>query len=234
MDAEDYGQHIGYRYAYEGGYADKRNLRPEGRIFNHDEQRCGMRGCASRRPGAGRDQPERYPQPDALTFLDRVHRRDGLCDTDLRCQHLRCWDKERQIFDPRHYLRLAQRKPGSLDHALPLEELDLPECFWDLRRRLESEREDGSREFIGVLRLLENQSLEALTAAVQKGLRLRAHSRDAIAQFLLPQEPWAQTTFRLDGREHLRQVKVAVADIRAYAELLASSPSWVAHGGGQA
>ena len=43
---------------------------------------------------------------------------------------------------------------------------------------------------------------------------LRAHSRDAIAQFLLPVEPWEQSTFSLQGREHLRRVKVAQTDIR--------------------
>ena len=142
------------------------------------------------------------------------------CGSRIVAEHVRCWDKERQVFEPRHYLRLAQRKPGSLDHALPLEELDLPECFEDLRRRLESEREDGTWEYIGVLLLLEKHSPEALTAAVEKGLRIRAHSRDAIAQFLLPHEPWEQTTFRLDGREHLRCVQVAACDIRAYTQLL--------------
>ena len=58
-------------------------------------------------------------------------------------------------------------------------------------------------------------ALEALTGAVEKGLRMRAHSRDAIAQFLMPPEPWERTTFRLEGREHLRHVKVAEADIGA-------------------
>ena len=56
---------------------------------------------------------------------------------------------------------------------------------------------------------------------MERGLVMRAHSRDAIAQFLVPTEPWAQTTFRLDGREHLRQVKVASSDVRAYQGLLA-------------
>jgi len=148
------------------------------------------------------------------------------CRRKVIAQHARCWDKERQIFDPRHYLPLVEHKPGSLDHALPMEELHLPECFRTLRSRLEAEREDGQREYVRVLRLWGKHSLEALTAAVEKGLRMRAHSRDAIAQFLLPQEPWEQTTFRLDGREHLRQVKVAVADIRAYAELLGWSQPW--------
>jgi hypothetical protein len=90
-----------------------------------------------------------------------------------------------------------------------------------LRRRLEHEREDGTREYIRVLRLLEKHSLEALSVAVERGLTVRAHSRDAIAQFLLPAEPWEQTTFRLDGREHLRQVQVATSDVGSYQGLLA-------------
>jgi hypothetical protein len=57
---------------------------------------------------------------------------------------------------------------------------------------------------------------------VEKGLRINALSRDAIAQFLIPQEQWRATTFRLDGRDHLRQVKVQQTDIAAYSELLVS------------
>jgi hypothetical protein len=59
-----------------------------------------------------------------------------------------------------------------------------------------------------------------LTVAVERGLVMRAHSRDAIAQFLIPPEPWALTTFRLDGREHLRRVQVAANDVRTYQGLL--------------
>ena len=44
--------------------------------------------------------------------------------------------------------------------------------------------------------------------------------RDAIAQFLIPQEEWRQTTFRLDGREQLRQVKVTQTDVAGYSKLL--------------
>jgi len=62
--------------------------------------------------------------------------------------------------------------------------------------------------------------LSSLTRAVTKGLRVGAITRDVIAQFLFPQEEWGQTTFRLDGREHLRQVKVAQTDVVSYSELL--------------
>lgn len=154
----------------------------------------------------------------AKGYVDRVL---ISCRQKVIAEHARCWEQERAIFEPRHYLALAERKAGGLDWALPLANWALPECFGALRRRLEQEREDGTREYVRVLRLLEKHTLETLTAAVERGLRMRAHSRDAIAQFLLPAQPWEQTTFRLDGREHLRQVRVAASEVRSYQALLA-------------
>jgi hypothetical protein len=63
--------------------------------------------------------------------------------------------------------------------------------------------------------------LPTVTQAVKQGLRVNALTRDAIAQFLIPQEDWRQTTFRLDGREHLRHVRVEQTDISQYGSLLA-------------
>jgi hypothetical protein len=124
-------------------------------------------------------------------------------------------------FNPVHYLALLERKPGALDHARPLDGWELPECFTALRRRLEAERDgEGTREYIRVLRLLEKHSLDRLTAAVEQGLRVRAHGRDAVAQFLLPREDWRATTFSLDGREHLRRVVVRATEVSAYRDLL--------------
>ena len=150
-------------------------------------------------------------------YVDRV---EVCCRDRVIARHRRSWEREGQIFDPRHYLRLLERKPGGLDHARPLEGWSLPACFHVLRRRLEAEREDGTREYIRVLLLLEQHSPGALAAAVEKGLGIRAHTRDAIAQFLVPPEPWQETTFHLDGHPHLRHVKVASCDVRAYQTLL--------------
>jgi transposase len=155
-------------------------------------------------------------------YTDRVE----IFRVDQRiAQHLRLWGKEDVQFDPLHYLALLERKPGALDHARPLEGWRLPECFEILRRRLESEAEhpgQGTREYIRVLRLLEKYPLAELTRAVEKGLRMGALTRDAIAQFLIPQEDWRQTTFNLAGRKHLRQVKVAQTKVAAYRGLLRS------------
>ena len=137
--------------------------------------------------------------------------------------HVRLWGKEGVSFDPVHYLALLERKPGALDHARPLEGWHLPACFSVLRRRLEdAEQGAGTREYIQVLRLLEKHPLPSLTRAVTKGLRINALTRDAIAQYLIPQEEWRATTFRLHGHAHLRHVKVQQTDVATYSALLAT------------
>jgi transposase len=151
-------------------------------------------------------------------YSDRVVIGYGL---KVIAEHPRCWQKEKAVFDPIHYLPLLRKKPHSLDYALPLQNMGLPGCFDVLRRRLEQEPHYGIREYIRILLLLECHSLEDLTKAVEKALTMRVHTRDAIAQFLTPPDPWRQTTFRLDGREHLRRVKIDANDIAAYRQLLA-------------
>lgn len=134
--------------------------------------------------------------------------------------HNRCWDKEQQVFDPLHYLPLLERKPGSLPYAKPLQKLALPQCFAILQSRLEADLADGRREYIRVLRLLEQYTIEQLTAAIVKALRLRTHSSDAVAQFLPDALPWRQRMFMLAGRRHLRYVQIAPNNIKIYGGLL--------------
>ena len=153
-------------------------------------------------------------------YVDRV----VLCHKEKRvAEHRRSWKKEGVFFDYLHYLPLLETKPGSLDYARPLADLNLPDCFDILRRRLviEEEKEgEGIREFIRVLRLLEDYPMSKLREAVEKALLIRAHSRDAITQFLIPRFSCRQTCFLLDGREHLRRVKVVEPEISIYRTLL--------------
>src|SRR5271157_3332468 len=100
------------------------------------------------------------------SYVDRVvlcHRDKGVAE------HRRSWGKEGTFFDYRHYLPLLERKPGSLDYARPLTGLDLPECLDTLRRRLqgqEGKKGAGIREFIRILRLLEDYPMVRLRIAV--------------------------------------------------------------------
>ena len=166
--------------------------------------------------------PVAYAHHEILVkaYVDRV----VLCHQQkVVAEHRRSWDKEGVFFNYLHYLPLLEQKPGALDHARPLADLNLPACFDTLRRRLVLEQQkqgDATREFIRVLRLLEDHSMASLKQAVQKALRIKAHSRDAVAQFLIPAPPWRQSTFLLDGRPHLRRVTVSKPDISAYQILL--------------
>ncbi len=134
-------------------------------------------------------------------------------------RHRRCWERQQQIFDPLHYLPLLERKPGSLNDARPLANWELPTEFGVLRRRLDAQRPDGSREYIRVLMLLQEYPLQRVTIALRHALRWTAPSADAIKQLLIPAERPELKTFSLRGREHLVGVCVAATDISAYAAL---------------
>jgi hypothetical protein len=60
---------------------------------------------------------------------------------------------------------------------------------------------------------LEKHPPGQLRRAVEKGLAVRAITRDAIAQFLYPRQDWRATLFSLDGHPHLRAVRVAVPNL---------------------
>lgn len=134
-------------------------------------------------------------------------------------RHRRCWDREQQVFEPLHYLRLLERKPGSLDYARPLEKWDLPEELLTLRRRLEAQREDGTREYIRVLMLLRTYPMKRLIGAIRRLEGSCAPTADAIRQWLVPAEHPECKTFHMDGREHLAGVQVAAPDLGAYRTL---------------
>ena len=142
------------------------------------------------------------------------------CQDKLIAKHRRCWDRERQIFEPMHYLELLERKPGSLDHARPLEGWQLPECFNSYRRCLENHRDNGTKEYIQILLLLNKYSPKQIAQAIDKALNRRIYSYQAILQFLLTTEEYAFTSFSLAGREHLRHVVIDKTDITAYSCLV--------------
>ncbi len=144
---------------------------------------------------------------------------------EVIASHRRLWGKEETAYDPRHYLPLLERKPGALDHGRPLQDLQLPECFGVLRRRLETERgHAGTKDYIAVLRLLENHSTGRVAAAVHKALGTGAPTADVVALYLYPDPPTEPGTFVLAGRPQLRSVRIAPPQVGAYRDLLETTP----------
>jgi hypothetical protein len=135
--------------------------------------------------------------------------------------HERIWEKETVSYKPEHYLALLERKPGALDHAAPFLNMKLPDCFETLRRKLEAHRgQEGTKDYIAVLRLLERHPLSRVAWAIERSLPLSYPSVDVIRLYALPEEHPVAAVFCLDGREHLKGVRVDGPDLSAYGCLI--------------
>lgn len=144
----------------------------------------------------------------------------------LVARHRRCWQKEQYLFEPVHYLALLERKPGGFDHARPLENWQLPDCFALLRRRLEAKHGGpGTREFIRVLRLLEKFTLAQLTEAVEYALDFDVIDPDSIRLIVTHRADAPLELFKLDGRPHLAWVRVETTQVSSYQSLLTEAAS---------
>lgn len=158
-----------------------------------------------------------------VTVLGGVDEVSITSGTEIIARHPRHWGKEHTTFDPLHYLALLERKPGAIDFARPLEHWELPGCFALLRRRLESDLGDrGTREFIKVLRLLENSTVPALARAIEQALSIGATQSDAIALILFHDAERPVGLFSLDGHPHLKAVAIEPPDLAAYRSLTAT------------
>ena len=149
-----------------------------------------------------------------------------VADNHLIARHQRHWGKEHTQYDPIHYLALLERKPGALDFARPLDGWNLPGCFDLLRRRLEGQLEHkGTREYIKVLRLLEKASLGELAEAIRQTLAIGAISYDAVRVILQNRQERPVGLFCLEGRPHLKLVKVEPPDLSTYRALVVGGAS---------
>jgi transposase len=169
--------------------------------------------------------PTRYAHR-RLTVVATVDEVRLIHEDRLVARHPRCWGHAQYRFNPLHYLALLERKPGGFDYARPLEHWDLPECFDLLRRRLEAADSSGhgTRAFIRVLRLLERFPLPQVADVVGYALDIDVIDPDSIRVILDHRADQPVGLFTLDGRPHLRAVRVAPTDVAAYGALLPGVP----------
>ena len=121
-----------------------------------------------------------------------------VCGSEEIARQRRSYDREGLIFDPRHSLALLERKTGALDHAAPLVGWALPEEFLRLRRLLEARLgQPGTREYVQVLRRLEDFRLAHVRSAVRDALTLG--SRCVTARTSPPPSPVGRRTRLLNG-----------------------------------
>ena len=138
----------------------------------------------------------------------------------------RSYEKDDFVFDPIHYLPLLERKTAALDQAAPLQGWDLPDEYRTLRRLLESRMgRRGKREFVQVLRLMENFSHQEVDHAVKDALRLGAISFDAVKHLLLCRLEGKPPRLDLDLYPYLPRVTVKTTSATDYMTLLVGEGS---------
>ena len=146
------------------------------------------------------------------------------CGAEVIARHRRSYDRDDFVFDPIHYLPLLERKVGALDQAAPLAGWELPEEFGVLRRLLESRMgRRGKREFVQVLRLMENFRTHEVSKGVRDALRLGAISFDAVKHLVLCRMEGRPQRLDLELYPHLPRVSVTTTSTSDYMALMAGA-----------
>ncbi len=169
--------------------------------------------------------PVAYGHRDVLVrgYVDRVV---ISCGVEVIARHRRSYQRDDYVFNPIHYLPLLEQKTGALDQAAPLAGWELPEEFEILRRLLESRMgRRGKREFVQVLRLMENFRKEEVHKAVRDALDLGAISFDAIKHLLLSRIEGRLQRLDLTLYPHLPRVRVTKTAASDYMTLLTGRTS---------
>jgi transposase len=143
---------------------------------------------------------------------------------ELIAKHNRLFDKEEISYNPMHYLKLLERKPGALNQADPLWNWDLPKVFKTFKRKIESRlKKGGQLEFIQTLRLLEVYSITELEIAIEEALRLQTISMDAVKLLVASLREKLIPNLDLEEYPHIPNIQVHKTKASDYMCLLRGS-----------
>ncbi len=169
--------------------------------------------------------PVAYGHRDVLV-RGYVHEVVISCGAEVIARHRRSYERDDFVFNPLHYLPLLEHKTGALDQAPPLVGWELPDEFGVLRRLLESRMgKRGKREFVQVLRLMENFRKQEVYDAVRDALRLGAVSFDAVKHLVLCRIEGRPPKLDLELYPYLPKAIVTTTSTRDYMTLLAGGRS---------
>jgi transposase len=136
-------------------------------------------------------QTNRYSVPvsyagDALllrAFVDRVEITDG---ARVLAVHERCYGREQDKLDVFHYLPLLKERPGAFDHAKPLKMWTRPAVLDHYLARLRERLSQriATMEFLRVMELCVDHSLDEVAAAVEQAMTLGSLGSGTVAYLL--------------------------------------------------
>lgn len=99
-------------------------------------------------------------------------------------RHYRSFERNKYILNPLHYLKVLEKKPGALNDGLPFQDWKLPEVFQRYRELLKCKYDDGDKYFVKVLTLLLNWTVEEVTGAIERAIKLGVYGDGGILAIL--------------------------------------------------
>jgi len=145
---------------------------------------------------------------------------------DVIADHPRCFEKERDILDPLHYLALLVQRPGAFEHAKPLRNWrkQWPKSYERLLQELQENQADGRgvREFLEILKLHQEYPEKLVAKAIEMALELGAAHLDGVQlclRQLLEPEPQIRS-LDLSSHPELGQIGNQPLDLGQYDRLL--------------
>ncbi len=154
----------------------------------------------------------------AKIFWDRIEVVDG--DRSV-ASHTRSYVEGTHVLDARHILRLLERKHRAIGESTAIAQMELAPVLDRLREALRGKVRKPDREWVRVLRLLEEHSMEELESAVDLALERASPSLETI-RMLLRQKSSEMPVF-VPARvadETLGAIEIAPADLGGYDELV--------------
>ncbi|MGH8674085.1 MAG: IS21 family transposase [Burkholderiales bacterium] len=211
------------RTAREALIAEREHLRP---LPPRLPESCRIVACVADKYAIVTVDRSRYSVPSDLTrrallakiFWDRIE----IVDSE-RCVavHARSYVEGDHVLDAMHVLRLLERKHRAVTESTAVQQLKLAPVFVRLREALRGKVRKPDREWVRVLRLLEEHSMEELECAVGSALERVSPSLETIRMLLRHQ---ASETPAIAPAEvasaALAAIEVAPADLEGYDQLV--------------
>lgn len=172
------------------------------------------------------------PRPMAfktVTVKGFINHVEVIHNEKLVATHVRSYADGSEILDPRHYLITLIRRPGALDHSNVYRDWVLPECFADLRSRLEQRygARSGVRHFARVLQLLGHYSVPQVATVIEQLRDSGTADADHIIRRVESSSTRQQNSLQADlhglVRSDVTNVKVPNPGLTHFDSLLASA-----------
>ena len=131
--------------------------------------------------------------------------------------HQRCFDRNKRLLDPWHYLPLLERKPGALRNGLPFKDWELPESILSVKEIL-MKKKGGDKEAVAILMAMQTYGVEAVSVSCELALTEKIISRDYVLNAVSRLNE-ANQPEEIELPSHLKLNMVPMADCARYDQL---------------